>query len=690
MIKEKIVVPACVRFISDWEKLEGGYSLYKYQYPHILNKQLTGCGYTEYCLRSSFNVVLCSPRKLLLENKKDQHEEDVLYVNNTLGNFSEMDFDRDVRSEVEKSSFTKTICIGNEEAVVSSEVEEANSRGVIDMEKTIKFYIEQRASNRLPYKILVTYDSFRHVRRVLESMGILNDFFVVVDEFQSVFIDSRFKSTTELEFTDQLKGIQKLCFVSATPMMDKYLEMLDEFKNLPYYELDWESESAGRVISPRLEVKATNSVQHEAGRIIAEYLSGNFKKYTFRGEDGLTEIESKEAVLYFNSVKSICQLIKKYNLRQEDCNVLCARTEENIAKVRKAFGVTKRNFYGLGVIPKKGEPHKMFTFCTRTVYLGADFYSTNARSFIFSDANVNSLAVDISLDLPQILGRQRLDENPWKNSAEFYFKPLDQDGELTREDFDRIVFEKIEKTKDLLSVIDRLDNGEEELRIKRALIEKYERDAKGNNYRNDYVAVNRHAGGFPVPVFNNLVMVAEQRAYDIQQVDFRDRFKVFSALQSTEVNYDISSDIITESLAIFDNLPTFPEKMRSLCTNEFFSDVVIQAMLRSIPIQFEVYYRVLGPEVITKLGYQKSKIIEEYKRIIKNENLDELVREAIIKKFQVGSKYTVNYIKSELKSIFDAFGYEKSPKATILKDYFEVKEVRIQYVRSFEILSIKQ
>ena len=261
---------------------------------------------------------------------------------------------------------------------------------------------------------------------------------------------------------------------------------------------------------------------------------------------------------------------------------------------------------------------------------------------------------------------------------------------MTRDDFDRIVFEKIEKTKDLLSVIDRLDNGADELRIKQALIEKYERDAKGNNYKNDYVAVNRHLGKSPVPVFNNLVMVSEQRAYDIQQVDFRDRFMVFNALQKTDYNYDITSDVITESLAIFDNLPTFSEKMKALCTDEFFSEATKQIILKSIPIQFEMFYRVIGPENIAKFGYQKSKLVEEYQRIIKNENLDELVKAAILDKFKVGEKYPLNVIKSELKSIFEAFGYESSSKATALKDYFEVKEVRMNLVRCFEILSIKQ
>ena len=76
----------------------------------------------------------------------------------------------------------------------------------------------------------------------------------------------------------------------------------------------------------------------------------------------------------------------------------------------------------------------MFTLCTRTVYLGADFYSTNARTFIFSDANVDSLTVDITLDLPQILGRQRLDENPWKNRADLYYKTINKDNKITKQE----------------------------------------------------------------------------------------------------------------------------------------------------------------------------------------------------------------------------------------------------------------
>lgn len=80
MIKDEKFVPYGIQFISDWDD---------YEFPRgrhlIVDKGVTGCGYTEYCLKpQTGNVVLCSPRKLLLENKAEQHEGDpnILYLEN--------------------------------------------------------------------------------------------------------------------------------------------------------------------------------------------------------------------------------------------------------------------------------------------------------------------------------------------------------------------------------------------------------------------------------------------------------------------------------------------------------------------------------------------------------------------------------------------------------------------------------
>jgi hypothetical protein len=158
----------------------------------------------------------------------------------------------------------------------------------------------------------------------------MNLFQVVVDEFQSIFIDARFKSTTEIELLYQLQDLQKVCFVSATPMLDRYLDMLPEFRDLPYYEFNWDREEPERIIKPDLDVKfTTRTLNEEAGKIIHSYQEGKFD--TRLGKNGV--VESREAVLFFNSVAGICQAIRSNNLHIEQCNILCAKNEDNNKKL---------------------------------------------------------------------------------------------------------------------------------------------------------------------------------------------------------------------------------------------------------------------------------------------------------------------------------------------------------------------
>ena len=52
MKKEIIAVPAKIRYISEWKNFQID------NYPHILDKQIPGCGFTEYCLTNNENIIL--------------------------------------------------------------------------------------------------------------------------------------------------------------------------------------------------------------------------------------------------------------------------------------------------------------------------------------------------------------------------------------------------------------------------------------------------------------------------------------------------------------------------------------------------------------------------------------------------------------------------------------------------------
>ena len=90
MEKKDIIVPKGIRYIGDWE----GFDIENYEGPYIMNKTLTGCGFTEYCLTNDKDIVLISPRRFLLENKEDQHQGDVYYFRND--NEVSVDFELEV------------------------------------------------------------------------------------------------------------------------------------------------------------------------------------------------------------------------------------------------------------------------------------------------------------------------------------------------------------------------------------------------------------------------------------------------------------------------------------------------------------------------------------------------------------------------------------------------------------------
>lgn len=238
MNKEIKEVPRGISFLSEWE----GFNLPFH--PCILNKQITGCGFTQWALTCEQNIVLCSPRRVLLENKEAQ------FFKQIKKGFS---FPYDLYYA--RNEYERILDVGKDLNNIDKSVEEEKVVPVDynkDYRKKVEEFILRCMMNNKYCKILVTYDSFRKVKEVLQGLNLFDKFHVVIDEFQSIFTDSRFKASTELEFVGTLNGIQRLAYVSATPMIEDYLDEMDEFKNLPYYELDWGAQDPSRITKPKI------------------------------------------------------------------------------------------------------------------------------------------------------------------------------------------------------------------------------------------------------------------------------------------------------------------------------------------------------------------------------------------------------------------------------------------------------
>ena len=674
--KIKIEVPDGIRFLSDWED----FRLNSFPAKCIINKQIPGCGFTEYCINGPENVILCSPRKLLLENKWDQHQGEVYLVRN------EMDKDPDVDKDISKERKNQK----SQEIVKETNNSEIYQR----IYNEIQEYYYYRFSNNLPIKILVTYDSYRIVQQILMDMGIFQNFYTVVDEFQSILHDSRFKSDTEMSFMNYLRRSHSALFVSATPMMDEYLEMLSEFRNLQYFELDWYAKDPTRVIRPSLKVLTMKSVNVQAREIIEKYLRGEFDSVVVMRNGVPTKIISDEAVIYVNSVNHIISIIKKCELYPDQVNILCANTEDNRKRIKARLGKD----YDIGKVPKEGEYHKMFTFCTRTVYLGADFYSLCAQTFILSDSNSDCLAVDIEEDLPQILGRQRLFENPWKSSATFYYRYTADYKKMSAEELQNIINSKKKKTEELIRIYENTSDNSSRC----TLAKTYEENIRAYSYKNNYVAINRIVNDVTgdvilKPVINELVLVNELRAFKIQQIDYADRFTVFATIHNKITPDDIANRKAMEFMENYNNMTEARKKMIYLCECGLSRDV-IQIVLDQIPDSdyIKSYYQILGPERLKALGYKRNNI-ERALGIITFS--PELLKQEIYSSFREGEKLSLVYIKNLLSSIYSSVNYQSTPKATDLGNYFELKECLVpvidsdgnkKRVRGYELLRSKR
>ena len=675
-----INVPKEIEYISEWKEyvLPLGHS--------ILDKTICGCGFTEYCLNNDIPTVLCSPRKKLLENKEEQHNSEkgkekglkwVYYFRNDYEN--NVEFDKEIETPFGKSSSNYLSEIQTQEKI--DEIEKDDRIMYISKIKNeLREYVKYCKENNTPFKIIVTYDSLYHVLSVLSSFYSPEDYYCIVDEFQSIFMDASFKATVELDFVEDLKLCKNVLYLSATPMLEMYLVQLDTFRSLPMYKLIWDE---SRIEKVRAEFRVVRSINNEVNKLVEDYRNGKGKEKVLA--DGSIRY-SKELVIFVNSIKSITDMIKRCDLQPDETNIICADTGKNIKALRRVK-------HQIGNIPTEGEYHKMFTLCTRTTYLGADFYSTNAFTVVCSDCNIQTMTVDISLDLPQIIGRQRLKENVFRNEALILYKAESKKMAVINEKKlvnDEKVKAKEAKTLELLSGYSKMSDKEKE-----SCAEKWARDNK--LYEKDYIGVSKRTGK---ATFNYLVKIADQRAYDVSRREYIDEITIRRGIESIgSANVVVNErDNVTEVIKYFreefnsDN--NFERRMKMLCdcyfaNPEFFinHEKTLQTI---IPREYYNYINLLGFERIRALGYEEI----ELKREISSNN--SIQSSSIISLFTIGSKYSTQTIKKMLRKYYEENNITKTPKASDLEKYFNMRPCQFidkelgKKVNGFEIIGLKE
>ena len=636
MTKEKVIkIDPGINYITDWVNDDGSFKINQYLPigKTVINKGVTGCGFTTWCLVNDENVILCSPRIMLLRNKLEQmniNEEVCFY------------FDR-----------TKSLQI---------------------LKQDLENHLRGRYQAKKPVKLLVTYDSFSTLCDMLENelqfdiRSFVNR--IVVDECHCLIKDIKLKEDTLnsilSDFLVRLFTYDTVLFISATPMQS-YQEQIPLFKNsVQYLTLDWD-----RVRPADVKTDACKGSKDAFDKIYKYYQTHSDRS----GRNIFDHIEygdgavaySYEAVIFLNSVRDICTIlnyyINKHNLiNPSDVTVICANTPANSQKLRKV----DRRLGVMTTIPKQGEPHTTWTFVTRTAFEGVDFYSQSASTFVVANYNVSCLSYDIGTDIVQIVGRQRLLSNFFRETVHIFY--VNNKQSLSDAEYDAYKQQKLKTSQDQIKLWQSAPASLKNLQLSNL-------QASMNQYPNEYYLTT--SGG--KPVINPLLIVSDDYEHDIIK-----NYK-FYIIRSTQTTPTYPQEVEQIRLALL-NQPTIADKIHLLydaftkCPQ--YKDVLFEMLHRDGYQDIAVYFNQLPLERIKALGYHSTKLDNE----LKNQNsLPNIVNE-VKKVFISGVVYSKAEAKKKLQNVYDNLGLNKTAKASDLMKLIPCAGAKLKGNKAIRIL----
>lgn len=574
-------VPENVEFLTNWD----GFELPK----GILNKGVTGCGATSVAIEDEHKTIICSPRINLIKNKVGQHE-------GLLGVYGD---------------------VKNDEIIA---------------------YLEKAETP----KIMVTYDSMPRLAKLIDDK---TDWRVVIDEYQYLLIDSGFRSDKAIALLDVVNEFDYVTYLSATPIADKYIQKMEQFKDVPYTELIW-----GNMVE-KIDVERIVSAKpiNNAIEIVRNYQNGNFPK------EG--DAESKECVIFLNSVTNISNIVRQTKLPPEDVNIIIADTEENRKLVRQID-----EGFDIGSIPLEGEPHKMFTFCTSTAFAGCDFYSTCASTFVISDNKKVHTSIDIATELAQIAGRQRLACNPFRKTVVFIYNV--DIGEGDSDIYKKAIEQKLEKSERMAE----WKNSAPDY-FKKDVIKETSEMQNIKKYSESYVRYDEKSDSFAV---NRWAYLNELFAYDVQHENYQDSIIVKKQLEESgfRIKGEERQSDYKEQLKCILAKEGFADRMRRYCElrqmKESCKFYLASDIMERQYEDLRLYYDRLGYERIKSLGYKEKDLKNELERSYYENDIKKKFREV----FTVGERMATEEIKRTMTEIYANYGIKRKGVATQLeRDY---------------------
>lgn len=529
--------------------------------------------------------------------------------------------------------------IGRQDAGVGTvKFHDGTSRQVFGLHGRYNIAIErdlmEYVANSDTKKIICTYDKLPKLYELVNPKR----FRLLVDEYHRLLKDYSYRERAIDGVLDNFRRFKSFCFMSATPIQPLFkpscLEDADDVI------AEWENKE-------KLKVKLlqTNKPYTMAANII--------NKYQTNGYVTVNGIKSHEAYFFINSVTDIAAILEHCHLNNDDVRIICANNEENEKKL-KGYKISSSL-----------SDSKRFNFITSKSFEGADYYSDTGLCFVVSSASNKHTLASIDTDIPQIAGRIRTKENPFRNTLIHIFntnhRKLNLD--ISFEEMKSITEQSLSKARETIDYFNDASTN----------VKGHLRDNIKHDLNSLYMSYDRENDRFEL---NDRLPKLELYNYMVNMEIYKNGLSVAkgyeeNGIETTKYKYQK----VTENLDFSAKKPTFKELFliyADLMVNHPYSPSIM-TMEYNEPLLREAYIK-LGVAKVKSLRYTKKAIQDALISIGNTEDAEQKIAEIIVKNISTGKSIKVAKANQIIADAYSKVGVKHTAKAKDLHKWFECSD----------------
>ena len=332
-------------------------------------------------------------------------------------------------------------------------------------------------------------------------------------------------------------------------------------------------------------------------------------------------IKSYEAFFFINSVTDIAAILKHCNLNRNEVRIICANNEANQEKL---IGYD---------ISNSRSPNKMFNFITSKSFEGADYESETGLCFVISSSSNPHTQASIDTDIPQIAGRIRTKDNPFRNFLVHIFnttyKKLNLD--MTYEQMKAMTDEALQTAQDTVELF----NSTKNKRVKDNLRDKLKHDLNSL-----YMKYDKDHDQF---IINDILPKLELYNYQVNQLIYKSGLSVAKGYDDNGIE-----TVRPDYVALDDTISSKKQSFK----DAFLQYAAIVAHQPHVPALIfieqqqplvKVAYEKLGVEKVRSLRYVKKSVEAALKWLDENKVTKQNLARMMVDLIPVGTTITVSH-----------------------------------------------